>query len=80
MLKKGATIVGTEAFRTAANVATDKIAGKKLEESGRDRINEGIENISQKWNQKGSGKRKKIKYNQEQKMLKRLKDIFDSHV
>ena len=46
VIKKGATILGTEAIRTAANVATDKIAGKKLEESGRDRINEGIDNVS----------------------------------
>ena len=30
VLKKGATIIGTEAIRTAANVATDKIAGKKF--------------------------------------------------
>jgi hypothetical protein len=31
LIKKGATKVGSEAIRTAANVATDKIAGKKLE-------------------------------------------------
>jgi hypothetical protein len=30
VLKKGATIIGTEAIKTAANVATDKIAGKNL--------------------------------------------------
>ena len=46
LIKKAATIVGTEAIRTAANVATDEIAGKKLEESARDRINEGIDNVS----------------------------------
>jgi len=86
LIKKGATIVGTEAIRTAANVATDKIAGKKLEESGRDRIYEGIDNISKKWNQKGSGRRKKKKRKSEisitknSNKIRRLKDIFDSHV
>ena len=63
MIKKGATIVGTEAIRTAANVATDKIAGKKLEESGRYPYNEGIDNVSKKWNQNASGRRKKKKEN-----------------
>ena len=48
LIKKAATIVGTEAIRTAANVATDEIAGKKLEESRRDRNNEGIDNVSKK--------------------------------
>ncbi len=28
LIKKGATIVGTEAIRTAGNVATDEIAGQ----------------------------------------------------
>ena len=83
LLKKGATIVGTEAIKTAANVATDKIAGKKLEDAGRTRINEGLENISQQWNQKGSGNRKKkfkkreVSLNQNNKKVRRLKDIFD---
>ena len=45
MIEKAATIVGTEAIRTAANVATDEIAGKKLEESRRDRNNERIDNF-----------------------------------
>ena len=46
LIKKGATIVGTEVIKTAANVATDKIAGKSFEESGRERIDEVKENIS----------------------------------
>ena len=59
VLKKGATIIGTEAIRTVANVATDKIAGKKFEESGRERLNEGIDQIAKNWKeQKGAGKRK----------------------
>ena len=62
LIKKGATIVGTEAIKTAANVATDKIVGKSFEESGRERIDEGIENISQKWSQNGSGERKKKRF------------------
>ncbi len=31
-LKKGATIIGTEAIKTATNIATDKIAGNNFEE------------------------------------------------
>jgi hypothetical protein len=88
VLKKGATIIGTEAIKTAANVSTDKIAGKKFEEASRTRVNEGLENISKQWNQKGSGKRKKkkkikkreVSLNQNRKKLRRLKDIFDTNV
>jgi hypothetical protein len=79
VLKKGATIVGTSAIKTAANIATDKIAGK---DTGKERISEGIDEISKKWNsQKGSGKRKfhkkEISLVQKQKKFRRLKDIFD---
>jgi hypothetical protein len=87
VLKKGATIIGTEAIKTAANVATDKIAEKKFEDARRTRVNEGLENISKQWNQKGSGKRKKKKFkkrevslNPNTKKLRRLKDIFDTNV
>ena len=56
VLKKGATIVGTEAIKTAANIANDKIAVKKFSETGIERLNEGLEQIQQNWNkQKGSG-------------------------
>ena len=79
VLKKGATIVGTEAIKTAANIATDTIAGK---DTGKERINEGIDEISKKWNsQRGSDKRKfhkkEISIVRKQKKLRRLKDIFD---
>jgi len=72
----------TEAIRTAANVATDKIAGKKFEESGRERLNEGIDQIAKKWKeQKGAGKRKFVKnqisLHRKHIKLRRLKDIFD---
>ena len=80
VLKKGATILGTEAIKTAA---TDKIAGKNFEEASRTRIDEGLDNISKKWNQKGGGKRKKTKFKKvglNHKKLRRLKDIFDSNV
>ena len=83
VLKKGATILGTEAIKTAANVATDKIAGKNFEEASRTRIDEGLDNISKQWNQKGGGKRKKTKFKKvglNHKKLRRLKDIFDSNV
>ncbi len=87
MIKKGVTKVGIEAIRLLrTNVATDEIAGKKLDELGRDRINEGMDNISKKWNQKGSGRRKKKKRKSEisitknSNKIRRLKDIFDSHV
>jgi hypothetical protein len=65
VLKKGANIIGTEAVKTAANVATDKIAGKIFEEACRTRVNEGLENISKQWKKKGSGKRKKNKLRNE---------------
>ena len=82
VLKKSATIIGTEAIRTAANVATDKIAGKKFEESGRERLNEGIDQIAKKWKeQKGAGKRKFVKIqssrHRKHKKWRRLKDILD---
>lgn len=82
VLKKGATIIGTEAIKTAANIATDKIAGKSFEDTGKERLNEGIEQVKNNWNsQKGSGKRKfkkkQISLNRKQKKFRRLKDIFD---
>ena len=56
VLKKGGTIVGTEAIKTAANIATDKIAGKKSSKTSRECFNEGLEQIQQNWNkQKGWG-------------------------
>jgi hypothetical protein len=56
VLKKGATIIGTEAIKTASNIATDKIAGKKFEDASRERFHEGLENIHSNWkSQKGSG-------------------------
>ena len=54
VIKKGASIVGAEAIKTAANIATDQIEGKKFEESGKQRLGEGIKQIQEKWNQSGS--------------------------
>ena len=81
VLKKGAQIFGTEAIKTVANIATDKIAGKKFEESGKQRLDEGIQKVQEKWNQSGSGKRKfkkkEISIEKKKKKFRRLKDIFD---
>jgi len=81
VIKKGASIVGAEAIKTAANIATDQIEGKKFEESGKQRLGEGIKQIQEKWNQSGSGKRKikkkEISVDKKKKKFRRLKDIFD---
>jgi hypothetical protein len=46
VLKQGAAALGEEAVRTAANIATDSLGGKKLEEAALDRAKEAVENIS----------------------------------
>ena len=48
LLKSGAKTIGTEAVRTAANVATDTLAGRNLESSLKERAQEAVENLSSK--------------------------------
>lgn len=48
VLKDTAKFVGSEAIKTAANIATDAIDGKELNESVKERAKESIGNISEK--------------------------------
>ena len=87
VLKQGATTLGEEAVRTAANIANDALSGKKLERAAVDRAKEAVESISNKANnfikqsQVGSGykrKGKKVSKSVSQKKNKRKRrDIFD---
>ncbi len=56
VLKKCASIVRTEAIKTAANIATDMIAGKKFSETSRKCFNEGLEQIQLGTNKIGTNK------------------------
>jgi len=53
-----ASTLGKEALKSAVNIATDTLDGKKLSESSKDRLKESLANISTKY---GSGKRKRPK-------------------
>jgi len=87
VLKQGATTLGEEAVRTAANIANDALGGKKLEQAAVDRAKEAVESISNKasnyikQSQVGSGykrKGKKVSKSFSQKKIKRKRrDIFD---
>jgi hypothetical protein len=48
VLKDAAKFVGSEAIKTAANIATDAIDGKGLNESVKERAKESIGSISEK--------------------------------
>ena len=63
VLKGAAKFVGSEAIKTAANIATDAIDGKELNESVKERAKESIGSLSEKKQaiiQKG-GKEENIK-------------------
>lgn len=89
LLKTSAKALGTEAIRTAANVASDTLSGISIEKSAKNRAQEAIDNISNKAQnaiqqqqlQEGSGKRKHKKRKKSfiiQKVDKKLRrDIFD---
>ena len=83
--------MGKELLKSAVNIATDTLGGKKLSERSKDRLKESLANISTKY---GSGKRKrpkklsrkkkqyrkaaKRKIKSKNKILKKRKlDIFD---
>ena len=90
LIKRGAQTLGSEAIRTATNVANDTLNGKTFEESAKERVRESISNLSEKALsaiQSGSGKRKR-KRNKKSKTTKttficktlskkRRRDIFD---
>ena len=48
VLKDAAKFVGSEAIKTAANIATDAIDGKELNESVKERAKESIGSLSEK--------------------------------
>ncbi len=88
MLKKGAEVVGTEAIKTAANIANDAISGQNIKEASQKHVHDAINNLStqaQESLQSGSGRKykKKVKKrkinisNKTKAKIRRLKDIFD---
>ena len=86
VLKSGAQTIGTEAIKTAANIATDAIRGRDLSEASRDHSEATVQNLSKRahthlTSQTGSGSRsyKKRKLATKNQIFRgrRLKDIFD---
>lgn len=60
VLKKGAEVVGTEAIRTAANIANDTISGQDVKSSAEKHLKAAVDNLSNKAQntlQRGSGKK-----------------------
>jgi hypothetical protein len=82
VLKKGAEAVGTEALKTAANIANDTLAGKEFELAAKERAEEAIQNLSKRALQSGSGRVYKRKKNfkhlfQRPTKIRKTRDIFD---
>jgi hypothetical protein len=89
VLKEGASVIGQEAVRTAANIANDTLSGKKIEEAAVERAKEAVDSISTKAqnyikrSQTGSGYKRKKSSNKKSfskrpsKKHRRL-DIFDN--
>jgi hypothetical protein len=65
ILKQGGDAVKTELVKTAANIATDALAGKNIGESAKENFTSAVGNLAQKATQaitqKGSGYKKKRK-------------------
>ena len=89
VMKDAAKFVGTEAIKTAANITSDAIDGKDLNESIKDRAKETIGNLSDKVTnviQKGGEtinyKKRKIcsKKKHKFKKLKKYQDIFENEL
>ena len=84
VLKDAAKFVGTEAVKTATNIAADAIEGKAFNESVKDRAKETIENLGEKVTslvQKGGQekdyiKRRKEPQKRKAKKFQKFKDIF----
>jgi hypothetical protein len=82
-LKKGAEIVGTEAVKTAANIANDAISGKNVREAAREHLSSAVNTLSTKAQsgvQLGSGGKRKKKIGiikKKAKKSRRIRDIFD---
>jgi hypothetical protein len=88
VLKQGATTLGEEAVRTAANIANDALSGKHLVQAAVDRAKEAVESMSSKANnyikrtQQGGGykrksKQKAMKSVSQSKNKRKRRDIFD---
>jgi hypothetical protein len=90
VLKRGAKIVGTEAIKTASNIANDAIKGRNIREASREHLEEAVDSLSAQALsnlQTGSGisktKYKKRKINNNYIFKKpfyakrRVRDIFD---
>ena len=88
VLKKGAEVVGTEAVRTAANIANDAISGRNFKDATRERLNEAVNSLSTKAQesfQSGSGRKRRRSLNSRKtfiskktrKGFRRIRDIFD---
>jgi len=86
VIKDAAKFVGTEAVKTATNIASDAIEGKNFNESVKERAKETIENFGEKVSsviQKG-GKEKEYKKRRKttkKHKTKRIKyqDIFEKN-
>ena len=74
IIKHGGEVVKTELIKTAANMATDAIAGKKFTDSAKDNLSTAVGNLAQKATnaltantQKGEGykKKRKVKHSAE---------------
>ena len=82
-LKKGAEIVGTEAVKTAADIANDAIKGRNIQDSAKEHLNESLDSLKNRI-QTGSGTKRKVNHKRKKFILlkdnkksRRLKDIFD---
>jgi hypothetical protein len=86
MIKRGAQTVGTEAIRSATNIATDALSGKDIQTAAKERTIEALDNLSNKAQgvlQSGSGKKykrpkkRKLPLIFKKKQIKKSHDIFD---
>jgi hypothetical protein len=84
VLKTGAQTFGNEAIKTAANIATDALHGKKFESAAKERTAEAVNTLASKatsYFQKGSGYKSHTKRKRNNKCKsskrKRATDIFD---
>ena len=81
VLREGAKTLGSETVKAVANVATDAIHGRSIEDAVKERTQEYFNNLSNK--QSGSGyKRKKkqvsVPQNNSKKKKRTKQDIFDN--
>lgn len=86
VIKHGASALGEEAVRTAANIATDALGGKKIETAAIERAKEAVDSLSGKAqnymkHQSGSGykrvRKSTSKVSSKKKPRRKGRDIFD---